>query len=533
MATVSPAKEPLERLIEAAQAAEKSGDWDIALRQYELAFVRAIADRNVQRLTEVLRWIGTVHREKGDLDTAYDLYETSRAVAEANRFTDHQAAALNCLGIVAQLRGQQDLAESLYLDACGLAELIDDRRLAAMIDQNLGSLANTRGDTATALVRFQLALECYRAVDDRVRAVGALNNMGMAHVDLGHYLAAEFCYNEALALARQTGDALTLAYVQINRAELFVKRQQYEQARECCNEGFCIFARLESRTGQAEAHKLYGVIFRETAKPRMADVHFGLALSLARAAQNKLLEAEVVHEMGRLLTEEHRHRDAIKRLNEAHRLFREVQAPRDRHEVEVQMAEVMTSYLRVARQWSAEVIDSKDPFANGRSARVAKLAQALGAVAGLDEDDLAWLHVGALLHDVGKTVIPAEILACKGALSAQEWEVLTRHTIFGDQIVTELGLPAQVRPVVRNHHERWDGHGYPDRLAGEDIPLHARVVTVADVFDALVHARNYRRAYSQPEARRILMEEAGRTLDPLLVRLFLEEVLPFTGRAEA
>jgi putative nucleotidyltransferase with HDIG domain len=236
--------------------------------------------------------------------------------------------------------------------------------------------------------------------------------------------------------------------------------------------------------------------------------------------------------MGRLFSEERRYRDAIKHLNEARSLFKELQAHRDYHEAESQLEKVMSTYLRVARQWSVEAIDTKDGHAAGRSERVANYADALGSAAGLSTEELNWLRVGALLHDVGKTVIPAEIVGKTGALSAQEWEILTRHTIFGDEIVCELGLPDEVRPVVRNHHERWDGLGYPDRLAGDRIPFQVRIVTVADVFDALIHPRNYRRAYSQPEARRILDEEAGRTLDPMLVSLFLDEVLPFMSQPE-
>jgi putative nucleotidyltransferase with HDIG domain len=520
------ATEPLQALIDAARSAERAGDWDRALEHYEAAFTSAVSEGNARDIAELLRWIGTVHREKGDLDPAVDLYEASRAVAEANELPDQHASVLNCLAIVAQLRGQPDEAESLYAEARGLAVTVGDDRLMAMIDQNMGSLANIRGDIPTAITRYRLALDCYRQVGDQVRAIGALNNMGMAHVDLAQFSAAEGCFDQALELARQTGDALTLAYVQVNRGELYVKRQQYEQARECCDEGFCIFARLESATGQAEAHKLYGIIYREIAKPRLADIHLGLALNLAATAQNRLLQAEVVHETGRLYIEERRYREAIKQLSEARLLFQETQAPRDLLEVAVQMADLKASYMRVARQWSVEAIDAKDPNTRGHSERVASYADALGAVVGLGGDELNWLRVGALLHDVGKTVLPWEILCKAGPLTAAEWDVMTRHTVLGDEIVADLGLPPDVRPLVRSHHERWDGRGYPDRLMGEEIPFQVRILTIADVYDALTSPRSYRSVYTCTDARRIVREEAGRALDPQLVRVFLDEVLP-------
>jgi HD-GYP domain-containing protein (c-di-GMP phosphodiesterase class II) len=138
---------------------------------------------------------------------------------------------------------------------------------------------------------------------------------------------------------------------------------------------------------------------------------------------------------------------------------------------------------------------------------------------------LTWFKVGAFLHDVGKTVVPESVLTKTGSLNEDEWEMMRRHTVAGDDIVASLEFPFNVRSMVRSHHERWDGKGYPDQLARRDIPLPARIISVADVYDALTSDRSYRKAFSHEDARKILDEQAGASLDPKLVALF-QRVVP-------
>jgi HD-GYP domain-containing protein (c-di-GMP phosphodiesterase class II) len=129
--------------------------------------------------------------------------------------------------------------------------------------------------------------------------------------------------------------------------------------------------------------------------------------------------------------------------------------------------------------------------------------------------------MGAFLHDVGKTKVDVGILNKPGKLDAREWEEMRAHTVAGDEIVAELGFPYDIRAIVRSHHERWDGTGYPDRLAGEQIPLNARILCVADVYDALTTSRSYRAELPVEEARSIMVELSGAAFDPSLLDVFL------------
>ncbi|MGH7481152.1 MAG: HD domain-containing phosphohydrolase [Longimicrobiales bacterium] len=513
-----------DALLGEAREAEKAGAWTDALERYESALTLVARAGDARRCAEILRWIGTLHRERGDLELADDVYGASLAIAEANALPDQVASALNCLAAVAQFDGRPRVAEDLYLRARAEAERASDPRLIAIVEQNLGSLANIRGDVATALTSYRSALEAAeRAGDDRA-VTAALNNMGMAYVDLDELESAQRCFSQAFEHAHRGRDLFALAYIQVNRAELHLKRQQFEHARHCCDDSFSVFTRLDSKTGLAEVYKFYGMIYRETGKPHLADIHLNLSLQLAAEASNRLLQAEVQHELALAHQEERRFRDAIRSLNQAHRLFTEMQASREIVDIEKQLVALELSYLRVVNRWGTDAIESKDPYTLGHSRRVADYARRLAEAVGIGGHDLCWIQVGAFLHDVGKTVVPPSMLTKPGALNSDEMGVMRRHTIVGSQIVADLDLPYAVGPMVRGHHERWDGRGYPDGLAAEEIPLTARILSVADVYDALTSRRSYRDALDPVSARQVMRREAGKALDPTLVPLF-EDIL--------
>jgi putative nucleotidyltransferase with HDIG domain len=151
---------------------------------------------------------------------------------------------------------------------------------------------------------------------------------------------------------------------------------------------------------------------------------------------------------------------------------------------------------------------------------VAEYTCLLAEAAGFSGRDLTWIRMGAFLHDVGKTRLSADILNKPGSLNETEWSEMRDHTIHGDNIVAELDFPYDLRPMVRSHHERWDGTGYPDRLSGDDIPLVARILCIADVYDALTTDRSYRAAYPREQALELLQEEAGKLIDPELFEVF-------------
>src|SRR5262249_43615567 len=141
-----------------------------------------------------------------------------------------------------------------------------------------------------------------------------------------------------------------------------------------------------------------------------------------------------------------------------------------------------------------------------------------GEKLGLSPGRLRTLAIGALLHDVGKLAVPNEILQKPGPLDDDEFDVIRKHPVWGDELLVELGgFDSHVRRLVRSHHERLDGKGYPDRLAADKLDLETRILTVCDVYDALVSNRVYRDAWSHDRALALLQEESGTAFDPLCV----------------
>jgi putative two-component system response regulator len=153
-------------------------------------------------------------------------------------------------------------------------------------------------------------------------------------------------------------------------------------------------------------------------------------------------------------------------------------------------------------------VESRDPYTEGHCERLAEYASALGRFMGLSEDEQLALRRGGYLHDLGKIAIPDEILKKHGELSPDEWRLMHQHPLIGENICKPLRSLRMVLPIIRHHHEHWNGSGYPDHLVGDGIPLLARVLQVVDVYDALRTERPYKRAHTHEEARETMHAEA-------------------------
>lgn len=158
----------------------------------------------------------------------------------------------------------------------------------------------------------------------------------------------------------------------------------------------------------------------------------------------------------------------------------------------------------------ALTIEARDGTTDGHCQRLAGYAAALGAALGLDAQELAALRLGGYLHDIGKVGIPDRVLLKPDHLTVDEYELMKQHTIIGDRLCGELRSLRRVRPIVRHHHERLDGSGYPDGLKGDDVPLLAQIMGVVDVFDALTTSRPYKEALPSELAHRMLLGESDR-----------------------
>lgn len=518
LSVVSAAAEvPLDAVISAARRAELAGEWSEAEQSYTEALRRIQAGEQPERGPEILRWLGRVHFERGEYEQAAAAFESSLVAAQRSNLRKECASALNAMAVVAQFRGTLDVAETLYERAGIIAEEVSADRLSAMIDMNLGTLASIRGDVGTSLMRYQSAHDRFRKLSDTRGAGLVLNNIAILHSEVGEWAAAELSFNASYQLAERESDHATMGKIECGRADLYLKRQQFERARECCERGFRIFSRLGSDSGLGAVHRYYGILYRETSKPQMAHVHFSLALKLARACDSMLLEAETESERAKLYLNERQHRHALRSLNHAHSLYMELDARREILDLRRRLDRMQDVYLQALEMWQDDA-PQDDPRGPRRGRRVADYALMLADAVGYHGTD--WLKIGAHMHDIGNSGLPSHVLEKPGPLTAEEWQLVQQHTLLGSEIATELEFPIEIRPMIRNHHEHFDGTGYPDGLRGDEIPVAARILCIADAFDALTTDRSYRPAFSTQQALHVMQAEAGRVFDPAMFELF-------------
>jgi diguanylate cyclase (GGDEF)-like protein/putative nucleotidyltransferase with HDIG domain len=202
----------------------------------------------------------------------------------------------------------------------------------------------------------------------------------------------------------------------------------------------------------------------------------------------------------------------------------------DKVETSNQHAEQMSDLHLRTIEALAIAIDAKDEVTHDHVRRVQIYATGLARLFGLSEPEIEALKAGALLHDIGKLAVPDYILNKPGILTPAEFEKMKVHTIVGAEILERVGFPYPVVPVVRHHHERWDGRGYPDGLKGDEIPITSRILTVSDCFDAVREDRQYRKAMTRGEAINMLKEGSGTVFDPAIIASFLDHLDEFEGQ---
>lgn len=170
-------------------------------------------------------------------------------------------------------------------------------------------------------------------------------------------------------------------------------------------------------------------------------------------------------------------------------------------------------------------VEARDPYTEGHCHRLSNYAANLGQALGLGSEDIVALRRAGVLHDIGKIAVPDAILRKPGPLDEEEMGIMRRHPETGEQICRPLRSFSRVLPIIRHHHEHWNGGGYPDHLAGEQIPLLARVLQVVDAYDALTTARPYKPAWPHAQAKATLLEEASRLWwDKEVLDVFLRQV---------
>jgi len=177
----------------------------------------------------------------------------------------------------------------------------------------------------------------------------------------------------------------------------------------------------------------------------------------------------------------------------------------------------------------AFALEAKNFYAQGHSERVTRFAIGIGKRLKLSNEEMKVLELAGILHDIGKIAISDEILNKRGRLTSEEWKLIQKHPLVGSDIMSHLAFLSAEQPVVRHHHEHYDGKGYPDGLKGDRIPLSARILAIADAYDAMISPRAYRSALPSNLVRKEIEEGSGFQFDPEITKVFIQmeqEMLP-------
>jgi putative nucleotidyltransferase with HDIG domain len=516
-------------LLDRAEAFEKTGQWQSAIDVCERLFRHSWEAGRADDLIEALIRLGLLYVAQNDRELASEYFEL---VVDISRLTgDYQRGArgLNGLGVLKQRSGDIDGAEHLFRAAKKLATNVRDERTIGDIELNLGIIANIRGELDAALMHYSEALESYDRISNQHRAIRVLNNLGMLHTDMHNYSEAAITLEQALSKCREIGDVEVEGIVLTNRTELLLALGDLEGARASCDEAYEISSKLQDGQLKADALKSYGVIYRSTGKPNLAEAHLHQAITLAAELDFPLIEADANRELALVLRALNRNREALQALNRAHSLFTVLQAKQEQADIDKRFEQLESDFLSLVAKWG-DSIEAKDLYTRGHCQRVADYACEIASKVGITGRELVWFRMGAFLHDVGKTEVPEQILNKPGRLTEDERLIVERHTVVGDEMLSTIEFPWDIRPMVRSHHERWDGNGYPDRLKEEAIPFSARILHIADVFDALTTNRSYRDPLSADEAIELMRSDLG-SFDPELFAIFCEIIPRLTANS--
>jgi putative nucleotidyltransferase with HDIG domain len=495
-----------EALLSQAKLRERAGCIAEALESYNAAIAAAARTGEHRIQAEALRRLSVLHHHRNEPQVARELSERSQAIARAIGDLVLAAEALNVLAGFDFETGAMEEALARYREALELAGPRSD--LCGRIEQNLGILANIHGDHAEALAHYGRSLEAFeRSGDEQGKAI-AYHNLGMVSADRGMWDDADRHFRQSLELARSLGDLHLEGFGLLNQAEVHLACRRYVEARSNAEAALAIFDQLGSRLDKADAYKVLGMVYRETGRHALAESRLRSAIDHAVGTGSILSEAEASRELSLLYQQMGRNVESLRLLNAAHRLFGRLDARVDLVDVSTKVLKLEETYFAVVRNWG-QSIESSDSYTFGHCERVASYSVALAQELGLDEEQQTAIRIGAYLHDLGKVRVPHEILNKPTALTPEEFGIIQMHPLWGLELLATVEFPWDIKPIIRWHHEKYDGSGYPDRLRGDEIPVSAQIICIVDVYDALTTTRSYRGAMSHTEALGKMQEVQG------------------------
>ncbi len=504
-----------------ARSAHAMGQPQSALGILTRGLRRLSDDAPPEQVARIRSNIGQIHRELGNLSEALAQLLAAQEVFEANPAASRPAAVnLINMGLLYQDLGQMREAGQFLQRAHQVGMELGDGKLVAVALNNLANGDLATGDLFVARDRFKVALEQAEKLGMAEYIIDNLDGLGQTLADLGEYTQALHVHEHALAVARSEGSRSGELDALVNLGRDYLHLGEPALAVSQLSEALTVVIALQRRSRQLVVQELLSEAHEAAGDPWSALVHARECQQLqaevsAEQNQERLRELQVKHQVTQVQQEADAYRLRSELMNQA---IADAEARVRRRTKELEEAHLdVIERLALAAEY-------RDEGTAAHTRRVGRNAAVIAYVLGFTEDEALELYLAAKLHDVGKIAVPDAVLYKPGQLDETERRLVEQHTLIGARLFSgsQSRLLQLAEQVCLCHHERFDGQGYPQRLAGEAIPLAARIVTAADVLDALTHTRPYKPAWSVGEALQEIKVGSGEVFDPQIAHVCVD-----------
>jgi len=518
-----------EELIEQGKRYDLEGQWDEAIEVYSQAIELARRKGKSRMVAEALRLRGNIQFKKNEWGNALDSFQQSLEHFQSLKELRGTAYSQNSIGNIYLEKGEWELAKRYYFKSLALARRIRDFRMQGMIYNNLGVMAMFQGLLEQAIARYQRSLFYYEKAGYKKGVGETYLNIGICHADLGAFEKSDQFHCKAIEIAQEIGDVYLQSKIYLHWTEIALEMTNLEFARELCDQAFELSSQWKDQLDIAQAFQYYGKIYRLMNKFALSKKHFEESIKICQQYDGLQVLAEDYRELALLYGDQEDNRKTLELLGKSFELFHQLKARKDVRDVNQKIEELEMIYVNIAKSMGAAV-EIKDTYTFGHSKRVAYYALQLSRKLKLNLTQIKAILTAAFLHDLGKVKVKRKILLKNGRLTPLEYEAIKLHSAMGVQMIGSLNFPWEIKPLILHHHEKYDGTGYPNGLKGEKIPFGARIICIADFFDALTTARPYRPAWSVSTTLKEMTDQTNRAFDPQMIPVFVElvhETIPY------
>jgi HD-GYP domain-containing protein (c-di-GMP phosphodiesterase class II)/Tfp pilus assembly protein PilF len=473
-----------------------------------------------EQQANILTNIGTLYTSLGNHPSALEALRTAHKwLRDTAPHSRSEASNLIYLGHLYMEMNDRAMARDFLSEARDIGRKISDPMVEATALNNLAYIYFEAQSWSLAREGFEEALAIAQHAGVKQLEIDNLDGLGQVHVALGHFDEAIKIHEHVLHIAREIGDSEGEVDALLNLGRDFLADAKAHRALEVLSLGLELIQDAEYQRSNYEVHELLSQGYEKIGDTAKALHHYRMFHTLQTRVFNeentrKTRELGIQFELERV----HREADGYRLRTELAQQAREVAESKIRErtrELEESQLEIITR-LALAGEY-------RDDDTGEHTRRVGRNAAVLAYMLGWSEEDVQLLYSAARLHDVGKIGVRDAILLKPGKLTHDEMALMRMHTLMGASILSvgRSRLLQMAEEIAHFHHERWDGKGYPNGLAGATIPLSARIVAVADVLDALTHERPYKRAWTVGEALLEIERQSGQQFDARIVQVCL------------